>query len=103
MLLGMVLKCSIVTKSVRYLLSESASLRGIDSDVAMVFVSSLWARCSEGCRAGTAPHNHLEKLNGFWKKHSVFLMRYLLPFCGEIETSPNVVCTAHSEIVRSQG
>ena len=101
--LGMVLKCLIVTKWVRYLLSESASLRGMDSDVAMVFVSSLWARCSEGCWAGTAAHNHLEKLNEFWKKHSVFLMRYLLPFCGEIETSPNVVCAAHSKIVRSQG
>ena len=40
MLLGMVLKCSIVTKSVRYLLSESASLREMDSDVAKLHLVS---------------------------------------------------------------
>lgn len=50
MLLGMILRCSCVTKWVRYLRSESASLRGMDSDVAMVFVSSLWARRSEGAQ-----------------------------------------------------
>ena len=40
--LGMVLRCSFVMKLVRYLRSESASLREMDSDVAtnLTFVSS---------------------------------------------------------------
>ena len=50
MLLGMGLKCSIVTKSVRYLLSESASLREMDSDVATNFTLSLRTGGSEGAR-----------------------------------------------------
>ena len=48
MLLGLVLKCSIVTKSVRYLLSESASLREMDSDVATNFTLALRTGGSEG-------------------------------------------------------
>lgn len=50
MLLGMILRCSFVTKWVRYLRSESASLRGMDSDVATNFTLSLRAGGSEGAR-----------------------------------------------------
>ena len=81
----------------------SASLGGMDSDVAIVLAYPHETRCFCEGTGGITSRVYLENLNKLWKKHSVFLMRCSALFCGEIETSPNVVCTAHSEIVRSQG
>lgn len=61
MLLGTVLRCSFVTKWVRYLRSESASLRGMDSDVTTNFTLSLRAGGSEGARGENLTAQSLRK------------------------------------------